>query len=196
MLTHDDKRLPLLSEAGITLLECLSSLPRMRTVIYGYGIIPDMVRAKVTGTLRADNSQITQIVVQPSTQENVDEFFANMQFNANYLEQIDLQHLNNGGIITLHGNYGHCRIPQGLAEDADNVYFWPRERPLNEFGMMYVALFICGNYARYYLDLWIRDVERHSAVALAVEELIHVAEQTMALLTLSELSRVYLVPEA
>jgi hypothetical protein len=61
---------------------------------------------------------------------------------------------------------------------------------------MYVALYICSNYARYYPDFWIRDVETHVALALAVEELIDVAEETMAPLTLSELSRTYFVPEA
>ena len=54
VLTQDDKRLPLLPEWGITLLECLSSLPRMRTVVHGYGITPDMVRATLTATVRPD----------------------------------------------------------------------------------------------------------------------------------------------
>jgi YaaC-like Protein len=196
ILTQDDKRLQLLPDSGITLLECLSSLPGMSHFLYSYGITPDMVRAKVTATLDATGMQTTQITVQPSDQEKVNEFFANMTFNANNADIIQMQELPNGGLITLSGNYGHCEIPPGLALNANNLYFLPRWGPLNEFGMMYVALYICGNYARYYPDFWIRDVETHSALALAVDELIHVAENAMALLTLSELSRTYFVPEA
>jgi hypothetical protein len=195
LLTQDDKRLPLLQRSGITLLECLSSLPRMRHLVNDYGIVPDMVRATLTATHRPGTPPMTQIIIQPTNQEKVDQFLDNMQFNANSGDQVNLQYLPNGGIITLHGDYGHCRIQHGLALDTKNTYFWPKAQPLNEFGMMYVALYISGNYARYYPDFWIRDVETHAALALAVEELIHVAEKTMALLTLSELSRVYIVPE-
>jgi hypothetical protein len=195
IMNQDDRRLPLLPDSGISLLECLSSLPRMRHFVHDFGITPDMVRATITATRRPDTPEITQIVIQPTDQGKVDQLLDNMQFNANSCDLVNLQQLPNGGIITLHGDYGHCHIQQGLALDTNNTYFWPTERPLNEFGMMYVALYICGNYARYYPDFWIKDVETHSALALAVEELIHVAEKTMALLTLSELSRVYLVPE-
>jgi hypothetical protein len=74
------------------------------------------------------------------------------------------------------------------------VYFWPTSQNLNEFGFIYVALFIVGNYERYYPDFWIHDVEENTELGLVIEELLNVAERRMALLTLSELSQVYFVP--
>ena len=73
--------------------------------------------------------------------------------------------------------------------------FFASPHPLNEFGLFYVALYIAGNYARYYPDRWLADVDRATPLALAVEELIAQAEQRVPLLALSELSRNYFVPE-
>jgi hypothetical protein len=68
-------------------------------------------------------------------------------------------------------------------------------QPLNEFGFIYVALFIAGNYARYYPDRWVSDVENSTPLALAIEELLAVAETRMPWLILSELSGSYHVFE-
>jgi hypothetical protein len=65
----------------------------------------------------------------------------------------------------------------------------------NEFGYIYLALYILGNYARYYPDKWLADVEKNSPLALAVDEFIHVVEQRLALLTYGELARTYFVPD-
>jgi hypothetical protein len=64
-------------------------------------------------------------------------------------------------------------------------------RPLNEFGYIYAAVFIAGNYARYYPDRWVFDVENSTPLALAIEELLTIAEKRVPWLTLSELSRSY-----
>jgi hypothetical protein len=197
IFTQDDERLPLLPSTGITLLDCFSSLPRMSNFVYSCGITPDMVRGKITSMYRQqDNWYSLEIIIHPSSQEKAVEFFSNLTFSANYTEHIDFQDFDNGGIISINGLHGHCSIPPGIALNKNNVYFSPRKISLNEFGMLYVALYICGNYARYYPDFWIKDVDTYSPLALAVEELVHVAEETMALLMLSELSRTYFVPES
>lgn len=58
-----------------------------------------------------------------------------------------------------------------------------------------MSLYILGNYARYYPDKWLADVEKSSPLALAVDELMHVVEQRLGLLTYSELVRSYHVPD-
>jgi hypothetical protein len=78
---------------------------------------------------------------------------------------------------------------------VDDCRFWPEAVPLNEFGYLYVALFIAGNYARYYPDRWVLDVENSTPLALATEELIRVADSRLPWLALSELERKYYVEE-
>jgi hypothetical protein len=115
------------------------------------------------------------------------------------LERLEFREMPSGGIIqwsdTLETTM-RLRLPNGTMWTADEVRFWPCEQPLNEFGFMYVALYIVGNYARYFPDLWMRDVERNSPLALAVEELLAMTARRMPLLSLSELSRIYFVPAA
>ena len=78
----------------------------------------------------------------------------------------------------------------------NDVRFWLDEQPpLNEFGWYYLALFIVGNYARYYPDRWIVDVG-NTPLALAIDELLRTAVIRVPLLALSEMSRSYLVPQA
>src|SRR5262249_30363468 len=87
-----------------------------------------------------------------------------------------------------------CAIPSGTMWAANEVRWWPTPVPVNEFGYLYAALYIAGNYARYYPDRWLLDVESSSPLALAMEHLTSTASERMALLTLSELDRTYYIP--
>jgi hypothetical protein len=78
---------------------------------------------------------------------------------------------------------GHCR--NGILRLPASPQFCNR---------LYVALYILGNYARYFPDLWMRDVEQSSPLALAVEKLLEVAAVRMPLAALSEMTRTCLVP--
>jgi hypothetical protein len=53
-----------------------------------------------------------------------------------------------------------------------------------------------GNYVRYYPDKWLVDVERSSQLALAVDALVNVVEERMALLAYGELARSCQIPDA
>jgi hypothetical protein len=54
---------------------------------------------------------------------------------------------------------------------------------------------ICPNYARYYPDQWVLDVERSTPLALAIEELCELSEWRVPWLSLCELGRTLLVNE-
>jgi hypothetical protein len=106
--TPDDKRLPLLPPTGITLLDCLSSLPRMGTFLRGHNINPDIIRAKAKASFRQqDNWNSVEIIIQPSIDDKLNEFLSNLKFNSNYVDHVDYRDFGNGGIIYLHGIHGH-----------------------------------------------------------------------------------------
>ena len=106
---------------------------------------------------------------------------------------------SSGGIITLTNDHIHgavrFAIPDGTPWSRNEVRFWTRRQPLNEFGYLYIALFILGTYARYYPDKWQLDVQLCTPLALATEALVALAEERMAWLALNELTRVCFVPE-
>jgi hypothetical protein len=55
------------------------------------------------------------------------------------------------GIITfwMDQNFvqGGIKIPNGSTWQRSEIRLWPTLQPLNEFGYLYVALYIVGNYA-------------------------------------------------
>ena len=66
---------------------------------------------------------------------------------------------------------------------------------MGEFGYLYIALHISGNFARYYPDIWLKHIEKNSPLAMAIDELCNHAFDRLPLLILSELFRVYHVLE-
>jgi hypothetical protein len=113
---------------------------------------------------------------------------------------VDLREGPSGGILTwtVNRTVGELVIsfPPGSMWKMDEARLWPTPEPLNEFGYLYVALYIAGNYARYYPDRWIADVEASTPLGLAIEQLMSTATERMALLTLSELMQTYYIPGA
>jgi hypothetical protein len=205
ILASADQRLPLLPDTGITLLECLRASPGMMTFLPRFGITPDLVRCKVV--LQRDETANPQpnrrdqyaLIIHPDNEQVIQHFIENVQIRPSDVERVNFFPGNPppSGVLTIWADQndapGMFRCPNGSMWRKGECRFWPSHRPLNEFGYLYVALHILGNYARYYPDKWLLDVELKSDLALAVEELVHIAEQRMALLTFGELSRTYQV---
>ena len=53
---------------------------------------------------------------------------------------------------------------------------WTNNPTLNEFGFLYVGIHLAGNYARYFPDKWLLDVESSSPLSLSIEELCTLCE--------------------
>jgi hypothetical protein len=86
------------------------------------------------------------------------------------------------------------QLPYGIITTPGTVYFSARKEFLNEFGLYYAALHICGNFARYYPDVWLPHIELRSELSLAVEALADAARTRIPLLALSELKQTLFVP--
>jgi hypothetical protein len=139
---------------------------------------------------------VLTVVIHPSP--HTTEFVNNIRFDANGVDRVEFTQLNADGLIRISsdpvsGWLPGFSIPHGSPWSEGEARFWTTSRPLNEFGYLYVALFIIGNYARYYPDYWMQDVEQCSPLALAIEQLVSVAERRMAWLAFSELSRICFV---
>jgi hypothetical protein len=80
-------------------------------------------------------------------------------------------------------------FPMGHQEDLALVNFNTDNDALNEFGLFYISLFILGNYARYYPEEWMADVEKSSELAFVTTEFLALAERRIPVLVLSELSQ-------
>jgi hypothetical protein len=203
IMTAADDRLPLFPSSGMSFYECLCHIPGMMEFLESYHLTPKIVRGVLTGDrpFPYNGQSLYTLVIHPGNQHLVDSFFENIKVRVDEVDRIRLQELPQGGVVYFQFDdiqsqpAGGIHIPNASMLGKDEVRFWPTQQPLNEFGFLYVALFILGNYARYYPDRWLLDVEQYSPLASATEELIGIIEQRMALLAYGELSRIYWVPE-
>lgn len=195
----EDAQLGSVPAAGLSLLDCLVALPGMADFLPEYRILPQTLRGRVVEDVHTQGKErtVTRFTIHPSPLAQ--QFLNNVLIEPGWVDRTDVHEMQSGCVFQFTSDpvNGAPRIsvPHGSAWSIDEIRFWAQNRPLNEFGYLYVALFIAGNYARYYPDRWLSDVESSSPLALAIEELLAVAERRMALLTLSELSRSYFVSE-
>ncbi|MEH2513109.1 hypothetical protein V1291_004463 [Nitrobacteraceae bacterium AZCC 1564] len=204
ILTASDERLPLLPVEGVSLLDCFQNLPGMYDFLLTSRLQPQMLRGVPSSESDADSDEHTcSIVIQPTAQPA--EFFGNIEMCAWFVDRVNLKQFPGGGVFTVKMSDMdrqqdlsklHIKVPPGSCWTTGETRFWPNTRPLNEFGYLYVALFIVGNYARYFPDMWLLDVEQATPLALAIEELLRIASERMVWCAVSELDRCYFVPVA
>jgi hypothetical protein len=198
-----DARLAELPSNGVTLLEAISKLPAMTNLLDTLGVVPKVVATSVHRQYYPATPKRVEwtITIHPTRQSLVDRLIDNFLFDASAHSELDFVPFGNGGVISYSCDdetyQPKGKIPHACTLTANRVWFWPEDNKrswLNEFGWYYIALFIAGNYARYYPDKWVADVEQYTPLALAIDELLRSAVERVPLLALSELSRVYFVP--
>lgn len=203
VLIPEDVRLPLLPSEGISLLQCLRSIPGLEEQLFALHETPNIVRGRVTLDQLADGSTKTAIVIHPNLPGVLSKFYETWKIEPSAVNKMDFAEIGSGLIISwtiqpldyVIGNLPRIMVPQGMMWHHEEVRFWSEPGSLNEFGYLYSALYIVGNYARYYPDRWMRDVEEASSLALVVEHLLDLVGVRMPLLAYSELSRICWVPK-
>lgn len=194
----DQKRPPLLSTSGISLLDCLSRIPLLQEFMTREKVSCPIVKASVER--KADLSTISDaLIITASNEADLEAFAQHVVVAPRDCDCVKWRTETRFGFLDtrfgLHWPKGGISVPPGCNLSRKELRFWTGAQPLNEFGLYFVALFIAGNYARYYPDLWLRDVERTTTLSIAIEELISSARVRVPLLLASELERVLLIPE-
>lgn len=193
-----DAQLSPLPEPGLSLLDCLRSLPGAMEFLLTHDVTPRIVRGACRVQRQdGDPNKVDAftVIVHPGPAEVISAFFQNWTVDAKGVDRITFTELPSGGIVRWTNDAVNgpldMHVPHGSMWTDKEIRFWPGKEPLNEFGYLYVALYIAGNYARYFPDKWLLDVEKSTPLALAIEELISTANVRMPLLALSELTRMY-----
>jgi hypothetical protein len=205
MLTASDERMPLLPESGITLLDCAKHIPAVGTTLARYGLEPSTVPA-ICGETGNGNDNVMSIMIQPTSNARRDTFISNIRIYPRLIPNYEYREFSTGGEIKYKPDpacefYDNVfkgsttSFPSGVASDSYRYNFFTELTPLNGFGMYYVALFILSNYARYYPDFWMKDIEGSSPLSILADELLESAASMLPLLTYSELARIYYVAE-
>jgi hypothetical protein len=171
---------------SLTLFDCLSMIPGMLDSEFARPF-----SQVIRGSL--ERASHTTWTARSSRKEQLDDFVRSFQFDpsaVNLDDKSGLTEFHEGVQINIEPMLGRQmrRFPQGSMWTTDEIRFWPSWVPLNEFGYIYFGLYIVGNYARYFPDIWMQHLEASSPLAVAVGQMMDVAQQRMALLTLNALT--------
>lgn len=193
IMASPDKHFCRLDTQGISLLNCSESLPMLRTNIYHRN---RTLRAAISRTSSLVGQQLRLIMHPHFPQEDLDAVMDRFEFDANLVNRINIQQGESGFILSIDDsgeNLEHMYFPPACTWTGDEIRFLPATHRLNEFAYIYIGLYILGNYARYFPDRWMHDVEQGSPLSLLSEQFMSLADARMSLLTLSELSGVLYV---
>lgn len=193
-LISANERLGYIAEQGMNFFECLSGTPGMLEWLGQQGVGSDVIRGSFSTLVDKNAVEAANLIIHPGRAARVQEIADAVVMHPSLVSTLELEEYTNG--FTLHipdFDASHLSLPKCCMWNNKEIRFLPKVTSLNEFGYFYVGLYILGNYARYYPDRWMVDVETGSILALAAEEFMAIAEWRMALLTLSELSEFYFV---
>lgn len=205
VLLAEDKELPQIPAEGVSLLDCFKNVPSMQAFLHGFGIPSDLCRARIERTnydpscgLPLSGKIEYRIYIHPQMRENIDSVVKRIAFHPRLAQDVDASEAGGGFIVrvTLDPEAGYgFKMPSASQENVENITFYSRNDFLNEYGYLYIGLFILGNYARYFPDKWMQELELATPLAVAAMEFINVANDRMPLLANAALSNtVFLRP--
>jgi hypothetical protein len=195
--TPDDLRPHLLPESGFSLQDCFDSLPTMMDTLSFHGRLSALVRAKMSSGYNAATKYSTHTtVIHPYASQVLAKVYSKFRYPPGMVDSVQVAESGSGGCVIRtnappEGSNYESEAPFGFQVSSDEVLFSSENQSLNEFGLFYAATYILGNYARYYPDFWMRDVEAASPLALSSVEFLMQCEERVPLLALSEMSRIY-----
>jgi YaaC-like Protein len=193
LLYPADSAPPTLPSVGISLNDCLTNLPYMADTLSRWGSRLRMVRTAVS-VEKADSATAdsTILIVHPTPSDLFNSFASLCVMHPEYVNATTITEIPNGYIFRFDGRKDkYLNLPHSTSITSEEVFFSCSSQNLGEFGYLYVALHLLGNFARYYPDLWMKHIDSCSPLASAAEDLCTHALSRLPLLSLSELSREY-----
>lgn len=200
LLTDLDRRLPLIPADGVNLFDAVRFLPDLQDYFSIVGIETKACRAWIRRQTNKITSQSSDVfLVHPNSQSVIDGIVNRIRCSAAAVNALEISKGQNS-VQILERTHLKATLayeidyPIGINRNSKDIYLLPSDPPLNEFGMIYLALFICGNYCRYFPDIWMNHLERDHAIARLVEQVCVRAAPKMAALILSEIESIYFLP--
>jgi hypothetical protein len=198
LISPEDIRLPLVDKEGISLLKAMACVPGMSNILRTYGHPDEFVRGQVSYGVDALERYWLDLLIHPTTHDRLENLFDKIKIKAPIVDRFHFDSFGNGGNLHIQAisenHFPETKTPHCCNITVDEVLFWDDPKPQNEFCYIYLTLYMLGNFARYYPDLWIKAIELNHPIATASERFMEIAAERMPLCILSELSRTYHLP--
>lgn len=196
-LIGEDIKPEKLKKTGLSLNLCVEHLPYMEDVLLHWGCRFRMIRATLKREIKQDQNSIKNTyIIHPATKNLIEDFGSLVRTKASFVNNVEFQESSGGVIFSYDAMEGHIlNFPSSITIDESITYFSCDKINLNEFGLLYICLHIIGNFARYYPDNWIKQIENNSPLINIIRVLCDRAQERLPLLLLSEMTRMYHINE-
>ncbi|MEM7441565.1 MAG: YaaC family protein [Pseudomonadota bacterium] len=182
--------MPLINEKGITLAYCLQRMPSLAGSVDPLGLPSEIVRASIRLDRTNEKEVRLTYLFHPYKPETIKRALDQFSFPPALVPNVDIEERGTGAKVEfLFPAQSQYSVSLGDCYnwDEEQLFLHTKTEPLNEFGLFYVSLYILGNYARYFPDRWVKDIEMASPVCLIAEELVEKSAERFPVLALSEL---------
>lgn len=199
LLFGDDAKIGYLHEEGISLFDCFQGTPGMLGWLHANCQVSRIVRGRARRHQTSSTSFFTELTIHAGLGNEIESLLKLFRFSPEVVNTMNVIEVGSGVIARIDQQIGercNFHFPPSANWNNQELRFLPSGTTLNEFGYFYIGLYILGNYARYFPDRWMKDVDGGTPLAVATEEFLSLAEWRMALLTYSVLSRTYWVMQA
>lgn len=169
---------------GLTYFDIISSMPALGNFLRNNNIYANIIRGNISLKQReSENFNEIIIIIHPDEELNLERFYNLIKIHPRQIPCINVTEFNSGLAISNKVYFLNQRtnipsfiLPPHIQYKTGEIYFPTKKPILNEFGQYYAALFIIGNYCRYYPDFWMQDVEKVSPLALSAIEVLKLAK--------------------
>lgn len=179
---------------GLTLSEVLSGIPLLAEHLNKEDITPALTRGSTTLEIRGQPGEwesVLKLILHPNPQNH--SLIEGIVAHPSAVNFVDLHEIGSGFQISIQSDWTNfdlsMPVPHASMINTREFRMWCNKPTLNEFGHIYVAMYLAGNYARYFPDQWLFDVETATPLALAIEELCDMSAWRAPWLALCELDR-------
>jgi len=202
LLMPADRQNPELPQEGISLFECACRMPTIIEYLAPLGMRTTLLRSTLNRQLTEIRPSVGQYLlrldVHPSEPSLLAAFKDQVALDANLIDDVQANDLPQQLILTVRteSNWTHSSLslPEGYSMSLTETWFSGTDEPLNEFGYFYAALYICGMFARYHPDVWMKHLAVNSGLASLIDAICIAAQDRMPLLLLDELDHAITVP--
>lgn len=168
-------------DEAISLLDCLSRIPAMRHTMAANGLPVRLARGSIRHDRQWDSTEelthwSRRYLVQPNTSSVIEGVMEHFKFPPAFYERVDCRIPPTGGFIaTLDSTppiEGLWMSPEMFSDTEAEMFFIGDGDHLNEFGYLYVGLYIASMLTRYHPNVWIKELQGSSIAATLVDEFV------------------------
>jgi len=184
-----------LPDQAITLLDCLKCAPELSEILQLYGYSNDLVRATVSSLVRVNlekRQETISYIFHPASEEKIEKASGHFSFVPSMCPYVNAEKLTPSGLavkLELPDNFSiQMKVPNGFSHSKDLTYFFTNDYNLNEFGYMYVGLFILSNFVRYLPQIWMSEIQKSTNAYTLIDHYLSACESRLPWTILSSLS--------